>query len=145
MSLYQDALAFFMEKSLHKKTGMAFYGTAFSPQLPNNLGHPGGAQSLFPTGCNVLMRQPRAASTFSLRLPFRRPGENRDTYISCSGWSLPMVYRLVISITVRPREKNRKNKIKDHPLSFAIFSHLHLTWLEHIGKLFKITLPTSEI
>lgn len=43
--------------------------------------------------------------------PFR-PGENWDTYTSCSGWSLPTVYRLGISIRVRPRKKNRKKILR---------------------------------
>lgn len=50
--------------------------------------------------------------------PSRRPGENQDTYISCSEWSLPIVYRLAINIRVRPREKILGQKTTHSHLQF---------------------------
>lgn len=68
------------------------------------------------------MRQPRAETLPSLHTcPFRRPRENGDNLTSHPGLSLP-TYRLAISVTVRPRKKNReKNRTKNHALPFDIF------------------------
>lgn len=77
----------------------------------------------------------------SLHLPTQEAKRTETPAFHGSGLSLPMVYRLFL--TVRTKEKKKKDK--NYTLPFAFSFPLDLGQLEQIGKLFRITLPTSEI
>lgn len=83
---------------------------------------PCGAQRVFPTGCNVMMRRPRAEKhPSSLHLPIQEARKELG-HLHFMFW-VKLTYHVQIGCNSKAKEKNRKKilRTKTHPLPSAIF------------------------
>lgn len=112
MSLYQDASAYYLEKT-ENRNGILW--SSILSIAATQAWWACGAQNkaCFQLWGTSRQGNPEQKARVSLRTcPFRRPGENWDTHISCSGLTFPTVYTLAVSVTVRPKKRTGKNILR---------------------------------